>query len=57
MLQGDLAHKEMHTPLGPPLDPDHGPTVGSYGVAVSYEQGAPEVAPPPPPPQEVSVRG
>ena len=29
----------MPPPLGPPWEPRHGPTVGSYGVAVSYEQG------------------
>ena len=28
-LQGYLAHKEMPTPLGPPLNPRHRPTVGS----------------------------
>ena len=28
-LQGYLAHKETPTPLGPPLDPRHRPTVGS----------------------------
>ena len=26
-------------PLGPAEEPRHGPTVGSYGVAVSYERG------------------
>ena len=28
-VQGHLAHKKTPTPLGPPLDPWHGPTVGS----------------------------
>ena len=28
-LQGYLAHKKKPTPLGPPYDPRHGPTVGS----------------------------
>ena len=27
-------------PLGPPQEPRHGPTVGSYGVAVSYKRGS-----------------
>ena len=29
MLQGYLAHKETPTPLRPPSDPRHSPTVGS----------------------------
>ena len=29
ILQGYLAHKKTPTPLGPPKDPEHGPTVGS----------------------------
>ena len=28
-VQGYLAHKKTLTPLGPPLDPRHRPTVGS----------------------------
>ena len=40
-IQGYLAHKKTPTPLGPPYDPRHGPTVGSYGVAVSCERGTP----------------
>ena len=35
--------------LGPPYGPRHGPTVGSYGGAVSYEQGTPVLAHAPPP--------
>ena len=30
-LQGYLAHKNTPTPLGPPQNPTHIPTVGSYG--------------------------
>ena len=40
-LQGYLAHKKQPPPLGPPQEPRHGPTVGSYGGAGSYERGAP----------------
>jgi len=40
-IQGYLAHKKTPTPLGPPQDPRHRPTVGSYGVAVSYTRGSP----------------
>ena len=40
-LQGYLAHKKATTPLGPPQDPRHSPSVGSEGVAVSYERGTP----------------
>ena len=29
------------TPPAPPHEPGHGPAVGSYGVAVSYERGNP----------------
>ena len=39
--QGYLAHKKTPTPLGPPYDPRHRPTVGSHGGAVSYERGTP----------------
>ena len=40
-VHGYLAHKKTPTPLGPPQDPRHGPTVESYGVAVSYKRGTP----------------
>jgi len=40
-LQGYLAHKKTPTPLGPPYDPRHRPTVGSSGGAFSYERGTP----------------
>ena len=40
-LQGYLADKKPPPPLGPPQEPRHGPTVGSYGVAVSYKRGTP----------------
>ena len=40
-LQGYLANKKTPTPLGPPLDPRHRPTVGSLGGAVSYDRGTP----------------
>ena len=40
-VQGYLAHKKPPPPLGPPKQPRHGPTVGSYGVGVSYERGTP----------------
>ena len=39
--QGYLAHEKMSNPLGIPKSPGHSPTVGSYGVAVSYKQGTP----------------
>jgi hypothetical protein len=41
LVQGYLAHKKPATPLGHPYGPRHGPTVGSYGAAVSYERGTP----------------
>ena len=41
VVQGYLAHKTPPTPLAPPQDPMHRPTVGSYGVAVSYKRGTP----------------
>ena len=46
-LQGHRAHKKPPPPLGPPQGPRHGATVGSFGVAVSYERGTPvlEVVP------------
>jgi len=31
----------MPPPLGPPYEPRHVLTVGSYGVVVSYESGTP----------------
>ena len=43
-VQGYLAHKKTPPSLGPPQDPRHRPTVGSYGGAFSYERGTP-VAP------------
>ena len=39
--KGYLAHKNPPPSPGPPYESRHGPTVGSYGVAVSYEQGTP----------------
>ena len=36
-LQGYLVHKNPPPPLVSPYEPRHGPTVGSYGVAVSQE--------------------
>ena len=43
-IQGYLAHKKAPPSLGPPWKPRHGPSVGSYGVVVSYERGTPESA-------------
>jgi hypothetical protein len=40
-VQGYLAHKKRHPPIGPSQGPTHGPTVGSLGGAVSYERGTP----------------
>ena len=40
-LQGCIAHKKPHPPLGPPYGPGHSPTVSPYGKAVSYRQGTP----------------
>ena len=40
-VQGYLAHTKTPTPLGPPKDPRHRPTVGSSGGAVSYRRGNP----------------
>ena len=34
-LQGNLAHEKTPTPLRPPQDPRHRPTVGSLGGAFS----------------------
>ena len=42
-LQGYLPHKKLPTPIGPPQGPKRGPTVGSYGAAVSSERGTPVV--------------
>jgi len=36
-VQGYLAHKKPPNPEGPTQDPRHGPTVGSYWLAVSLE--------------------
>ena len=40
-VQGYLAHKKVLTPLGPPQEPRHSPTVVSEGGAVSYARGTP----------------
>ena len=40
-LQGYLAHKKTRPRPGPPQDPRHRRTVGSYRVAVSYRRGTP----------------
>ena len=40
-LQRYLAHKKPPPPRGPLQAPRHGPTVGSYGVGVSYGRGTP----------------
>ena len=40
-LQGDLADNKTPTTLGPPKEHRHGPTVGSWVGAVSYERGTP----------------
>ena len=40
-LQGYLAHKKTPPPQGPPQEPMQGPTVGYYGLAVSYKRGTP----------------
>jgi hypothetical protein len=40
-LRGCLAHKKPPPLLGPPEEPRHGPTVGSYGVVDPYERGTP----------------
>ena len=44
-LHGFFAHKKPPHPLGPQWEPRHGPTVGSYGVAVSYKRGTPVALP------------
>ena len=40
-VQEYLAHKKQSFHLGPRYGPRHSPTVGSYGVAVSYKRGTP----------------
>jgi len=40
-VQGYLFHKKTLSPLGTPSDPRYSPTVGSFGVAVSYVRGTP----------------
>jgi len=40
-VQGYFAHKKPPPPPGPPYEPRHGPTVGSYWVACSHERGTP----------------
>jgi len=42
-VEGYLAHEKSPTPLGHPQDPRHRSTVGSQGVAFSYERGTPVV--------------
>ena len=44
-LQGYLAHKKTLTPLGPPYDPTHRPTVGSYEGLFCYERGSLSIPP------------
>ena len=44
-LQGYLVHKKSPNPIGPPYGRGHGPTVGSYGVAVSYKRRTPVPVP------------
>ena len=42
-LEGYLAHERLPPPpLGPPQEPRHGPTVGSY--CFLYERGTPALA-------------
>ena len=40
-LQGYLAHKKTHPPLGPPEAPEHRPTVGALEGAISCKLGTP----------------
>ena len=40
-VQGYLAHQKTPTPLGPPQDHGHRPTVGTLGGAFSYLRGTP----------------
>ena len=44
-VQGCLAHKKTPTPLGPPYEPRHGRTQGSYGVTFFDERGTPTGVP------------
>ena len=44
-VQGYLTVKKPPTPLGPPEEPRHGPTVGAYGVAFFYQRGTPALHP------------
>ena len=39
--RGTSLIRNRHPPLGPPQEPKHGPTAGSYGVAVSFKRGTP----------------
>ena len=41
MEQEYLAQKKQPPHKGPQKEPRHGPTVGSYGMAVSHERGTP----------------
>ena len=41
VVQGYLAHKKPLPRLGPPNEPRHVPTVGSYGMAISHKRGTP----------------
>ena len=40
-IQGYVAHKKTSTPLGPPYNTTHRPTVGSCGVGGCYKLGNP----------------
>ena len=42
-LKGFLAHKKPPASLGPPYGLEHGPTVGSWEGAFSYERGIPDL--------------
>ena len=41
LYRGTSLIRNRPTPLGPPQEPRHGPTVGSYGMAASYKRGTP----------------
>ena len=41
LYRGASLIRNRPPPQGPPEEPRHGPTVGSYGAAVSYKQGTP----------------
>ena len=45
MYMGYLAHEKAPPSPGPPKGPKRSPTVGSWGVAVSYERGNPVTLP------------